>query len=280
MNIIDSYRFPFYQQIGDDGWHLEHYDFHKRQNGSYVVSIQAGDRMTGGTREYKIPADKLTGTYEEFLNVYLDKILHHFCYGVGYDELLSDGGLKAFLGFTPKKEHPDVTVVELPARTILGDYELCQGKPELPLKVHGKPEDADRIRNLWTDIMAKSALADYAVEAKDGVCTAYWGVMNDGLPVNGFKPWREHYKTGYYMAGVERKPDRNVHDSRLGIEWEIPAARYVVTEVNPDNYDEVFHAYVNTIIPEMGLTLNGGICEYIKPGEQSFKLYFPVRDLV
>ena len=81
------------------GWHLEHYIFSKMRTGDYKVNVQAGDRVTGGSREFFIiPCCFEAGTYEEFLDRYLEIVPSH-SFGLNKEDLLSDKKLKKFLGY-------------------------------------------------------------------------------------------------------------------------------------------------------------------------------------
>ena len=63
------------------------------------MTVQAGDRVTGGTREFFIPPDCFeTKSYEEFLDRYLE-IVPGGAFGLYKKDLLSDTGLKEFLGY-------------------------------------------------------------------------------------------------------------------------------------------------------------------------------------
>ena len=81
------------------GWNLEKYVFAKLKTGDYKVTVQAGDRVTGGTREFFItPYCFEANTYEEFLDRYLE-IVPACSFGLSKEDLLSDKKLKEFLGY-------------------------------------------------------------------------------------------------------------------------------------------------------------------------------------
>ena len=81
------------------GWHLEKYVFARLKTGDYKVTVQAGDRVTGGTREFFItPYCFEAKTYEEFLDRYLE-IVPARSFGLSKEALLSDNDLKKFLGY-------------------------------------------------------------------------------------------------------------------------------------------------------------------------------------
>lgn len=96
--VIDTYDVPF-GHVEIHGWNLEIYRFSKLKTGDYMVTVQAGDRVTGGTRRFFITPDCFkTKSYEKFLDRYL-KIVPGESFGLSKKELLSNEDLKKFLGF-------------------------------------------------------------------------------------------------------------------------------------------------------------------------------------
>ena len=90
---------PHFGHIELHGWNLERYVFCKLKSGDYKVSVTAGDRTTGGSRDFFItPYCFEAKTYEEFLNRYLE-IVPDYSFGLGRKELLPDKKLKDFLGY-------------------------------------------------------------------------------------------------------------------------------------------------------------------------------------
>ena len=95
---VASYA-PEFGHISIYGWNLESYVFYKLKSGDYKVSVTAGDRTTGGSREFFItPYCFEAKTYEEFLDRYLE-IVPDYSFGLGKKELLPDKELKEFLGY-------------------------------------------------------------------------------------------------------------------------------------------------------------------------------------
>ncbi len=96
--IVASYE-PHFASVEIHGWHLEKYVFHRMRSGDYMVSVTAGDRVAGGSRDFFItPYCFEAKTYEEFLDRYLE-IVPGYSFGLGKDELLPDKNLKNFLGY-------------------------------------------------------------------------------------------------------------------------------------------------------------------------------------
>lgn len=95
---VAEYAFPF-GYIELHGWNLEKYVFSKLRTGDYKVYVQAGDRVTGGSREFFItPYCFEAETYEEFLDRYL-QIVPGGSFGLFKEDLLPDEKLKKFLGY-------------------------------------------------------------------------------------------------------------------------------------------------------------------------------------
>ncbi len=95
---VASYS-PHFGYIDLNGWNLERYDFYKLKSGDYKVSVTAGNRSTGGSRDFFITPDCFEAkTYEEFLDRYLE-IVPGYSFGLGKKDLLPDKDLKKFLGY-------------------------------------------------------------------------------------------------------------------------------------------------------------------------------------
>lgn len=96
--VTDTYAVPF-NGVEVHGWYLERYEFSKLESGDYKVFVQAGDRVTGGSREFFItPYCFEADTYEEFLDRYLE-IVPGGAFGLYKEDLLKDEELKRFLGY-------------------------------------------------------------------------------------------------------------------------------------------------------------------------------------
>ena len=97
-SVVDEYKVSF-GSIEIHGWYLEKYIFYKLKSGDYKVSVQAGDRVTGGGRDFFItPHCFEAKSYEEFLDRYLE-IVPAGSFGLGKEELFPDKKLKKFLGY-------------------------------------------------------------------------------------------------------------------------------------------------------------------------------------
>ena len=96
--VVAEYKVPF-GRIEIHGWGLEHYIFSKLKTGDYKVDVQAGDRTTGGSREFFVTRYCFEAkTYEEFLDRYLQIVPGH-SFGLGKEDLIKDKKLKSFLGY-------------------------------------------------------------------------------------------------------------------------------------------------------------------------------------
>ena len=57
----------------------------------------------------------------------------------------------------------------------------------------------------------------------------------------------------------------------------MPARKYLVTEVDPENYGEIFGYVIKALIPELGMKLAGAVCDFTEPATGQNKLFFPVE---
>ena len=79
------------------GWCLERFEFRSHVLGGYSAFVQAGDRCTGGSREFFFAPDEMSGTFEEFLDKNGELLSGAF--GLTRDYMERFKGLKEFLGF-------------------------------------------------------------------------------------------------------------------------------------------------------------------------------------
>lgn len=78
------------------GWNLEKYVFFMLDSGDLKVTVQAGDRAAGSSRDFLIPKALLSeDTYESFLDKYLEIVPE--CFGLNKEDLLKDAGLKDYI---------------------------------------------------------------------------------------------------------------------------------------------------------------------------------------
>ena len=95
--VKDVFEISIPGGIDISGWMLERYEFRTHELGGYSSMIQAGNRNTGGNREFFIPPEFFKRTFEEFLDKYNEMMPETFCLDKSYLEDIP--GLKAFLGF-------------------------------------------------------------------------------------------------------------------------------------------------------------------------------------
>ena len=96
--VVAEYDVPF-GQIDINGWYLEKYVVSKLKTGDYKVNVQAGNRSTGGNREFFISPDCFEAkTYDEFLDRYL-QIVPGGSFGLAKEDLLPNEELKSFFGY-------------------------------------------------------------------------------------------------------------------------------------------------------------------------------------
>ena len=56
----------------------------------------------------------------------------------------------------------------------------------------------------------------------------------------------------------------------------MPTRINLVTEVNPDSYEETFRNVIDNLFPELGKKLAGAVCDFTEPATGQDKLFFPV----
>lgn len=95
---VANYKVRFQAGLEVDHWYIERYEFNKHKTGDYSAFVQAGDRTTGGSRDFFIPPHFLRGTFEEFLDRY-QTLVPGEKFGLFKKDLIQDEGLKKFLGF-------------------------------------------------------------------------------------------------------------------------------------------------------------------------------------
>ena len=94
----DVFEVPFEYGTDAHGWTLERYEFRTHVLGGYSSMVQAGNRSTGGSREFFIPPSYLEGTFSEFLDKYCEMVPGG-AFGLYREDLENTPGLKEFLGF-------------------------------------------------------------------------------------------------------------------------------------------------------------------------------------
>ena len=96
--VVAEYAVPF-ESVDANGWWLEKYIIYKLKTGDYKVYVQAGDRTTGGGREFFITPDCFEAkTYEEFLDRYLE-IVPGSSFGLKKEDLAPNEDLRKFFGY-------------------------------------------------------------------------------------------------------------------------------------------------------------------------------------
>lgn len=96
-NTTESYRLDIPGEVDIAGWTLEIYEFRKHEFGGISSFIQAGNRSTGGSREFFLPNSFFEGTFDDFLERYNNFVSGCFTLPVKWAK--ETEGLKEFLGF-------------------------------------------------------------------------------------------------------------------------------------------------------------------------------------
>ena len=152
-------------------------------------------------------------------------------------------------------------IVDLPRITIIGKEGLCTKEKSI-------------VQDLWQQANSRfSEIVDLGMKNPDGSFVGFWGAMSD--ETMSFMPWTDGFSRGLYLAGIEVYEDTAVPDG--WVKWVMPARKYLVTEVQPENYGEIFKYVINSLIPELGMKLAGAVCDFTEPATGQNKLFFPVE---
>ena len=150
---------------------------------------------------------------------------------------------------------------DLPEIAIIGKEGLCT-------------KEKNTAQDLWRQANSDfREIADLGMKNADGSFVGFWGAMSD--ETMSFLPWTDGFSKGLYLAGVEVYEDTPVPDG--WVKWVMPARKYLVTEVHPENYRELFEYVIKSLIPELGLRLAGAVCDFTEPATGQNKLFFPVE---
>ena len=150
--------------------------------------------------------------------------------------------------------------VDLPRIAIIGQECFCT-------------KEKNEVRNLWEQVNSRfREVADLGMKNADGSYVGFWGAMSD--ETMSFLPWTDGFSRGWYLAGIEVYEDTFVPAG--WVKWVMTARRYLVTEVNPDSYEETFQDVISRLIPELGMKLAGAVCDFTEPATGQNKLFFPV----
>ena len=152
-------------------------------------------------------------------------------------------------------------MVDLPRIAIIGKEGLCT-------------KEKNVVQDLWQQANSNFGdIADLGMKNADGSFVGYWGAMSD--ETMSFMPWTDGFSRGLYLAGVEVYEDTAVPDG--WVKWVMPARKYLVTEVQTENYGEIFGYVINSLLPELGMKLAGAVCDFTEPATRQNKLFFPVE---
>ncbi len=152
-------------------------------------------------------------------------------------------------------------IVDLPRIAIIGKEGLCT-------------KEKNVVQNLWQQANSSfSDVAELGMKNADGSFVGFWGAMSD--ETMSFMPWTDDFSRGLYLAGIEVYEDTAVPDG--WVKWIMPARKYIVIDVAPENYGETFRYVINSLIPELGMKLAGAACDFAEPATGRNKLFFPVE---
>ena len=157
----------------------------------------------------------------------------------------------------------EIKIIDLPMITVIGKEGLCTTGKNI-------------VQQLWQEANSHfNEVAALGMKNSDGTYVGFWGAMSDES--RSFRPWTHQFTRGLYLAGVETYADAIVPEGWT--KWIIPARKYMVVDVEPNRYNEIFDEVINNTISEKGMKLAGAVCDYTEPATGKNKLFFPVESL-
>lgn len=149
---------------------------------------------------------------------------------------------------------------DLPKIAIIGQEGFCTKEKNVAQK-------------LWEQANSRfREVAGLGMRNTDGSYVGFWGAMSD--ETRSFRPWTDDFSRGLYLAGIEVYEDTAVPAG--WVKWVMPARKYLVTEIDPERYEETFRTVIDRLIPELGMKLVGAVCDFTEPTTGQNKLFFPV----
>ncbi len=157
----------------------------------------------------------------------------------------------------------EIKMIDLPMITVIGKEGLCTKEKNIS-------------QQLWQEADSHfNEVAALGMKNPDGTYVGFWGAMSDES--KSFRPWTHQFTRGLYLAGVEAYADAAAPEGWT--KWVIPARKYMVVDIEPNRYSEIFDEVINHTIPEKGMKLAGAACDYTEPATGKNKLFFPVESL-
>ena len=157
----------------------------------------------------------------------------------------------------------EINIIDLPAITVIGKEGLCTTGKNI-------------VQLLWQETNSHfNEVAALGIKNPDGTYVGFWGAMSDES--KSFRPWTHQFTRGLYLAGVETYADAIAPEGWT--KWVIPARKYIVVDIEPNRYGEIFDEVMNNTISEKGMKLAGAVCDYTEPVTGKNKLFFPVESI-
>ncbi|MDO4941060.1 MAG: GyrI-like domain-containing protein [Erysipelotrichaceae bacterium] len=152
-------------------------------------------------------------------------------------------------------------LIDLPKIAVIGKAGLCTKEKNI-------------VQDLWQQANSDfHEVAPLGMKNPDGSFVGFWGAMSD--ETMSFLPWTNDFSTGLYLAGIEVYEDTETPEGWT--KWIMPARKYLVVEVAPKHYGEIFGCVIGGLLPELGMKLTGAVCDFTEPTTGQNKLFFPVE---
>lgn len=152
-------------------------------------------------------------------------------------------------------------IVDLPRIAVIGKEGLCTAENHI-------------VQKLWEEANSHfDEAAELGMKNPNGSYVGFWGAMSDES--RSFLPWTEQFTRGLYLAGIETYEDAVPPEGWT--KWILPARRYLVVDVEPENYQDVFEEVIQVVIPENEMKLSGAVCDFTDPFTGKNQLFFPIK---
>lgn len=152
-------------------------------------------------------------------------------------------------------------MVDLPEIAIIGKEGYCCA-------------DHNIAAELWSQANSHfNEVAELGMKEKDGSYVGFWGAMSD--ETRSFQPWEDNFSRGLYLAGVEVTKEKEPPEGWT--KWIMPARKYLIADVEPGKYQEIFLEMLQVEIPARKMRLSGAVCDYTEPGTGKNMMFFPVE---
>lgn len=157
-----------------------------------------------------------------------------------------------------------------------GEIKKCIKSSFSVVGKEGSTKDgSDFVKKLWENANSHfNEIEPLAKKDENGNVIGVWGLMSDFS--KSFKPWKENFTKGLYLAGVEVMDDAKAPEN--WIKWTVPSFEYLYIKVQ-NEYSKTF-SHVLDYMNDNNIKLEGAVFDYNCPeGNGQLYLFFPIKRL-